>query len=167
MIEMKLNEIKLNVGRTIRFSHTYSKNAPYEWNLLNQDINNAQFISEIRRRLLAITRPTINSHYGVFNVEGIKKLTSYAWISVHSISTDLDTNSIAAYAFIYVGAVAWWHRGHARGLSIIFSVEKQLIQGIFEENLNTGPNPHEGSILFPARMDMYASQFPVRRPVDT
>ena len=64
-----------NVGRTIRFSHTYFKNVRYEWSLLNQDLKNVQSISDFKRRLLTIIRPTRNSYYDIFDIEGIKKLT--------------------------------------------------------------------------------------------
>ena len=42
---------------------------------MNQDLKDVQSISDFKRRLLAIIRPTRNSYYDIFDIEGIKKLT--------------------------------------------------------------------------------------------
>ena len=51
-----------NVGRTARFSNTYFQNAPFEWNLLDDNIRNSTSIVEFKRKLLAMIKPSKNSH---------------------------------------------------------------------------------------------------------
>ena len=43
--------------------------------MLDDDTKNSQSMSEFKRKLLAIIRPTKNPFYDVFDIDGIKKLT--------------------------------------------------------------------------------------------
>ena len=64
-----------NVGRTARYSNTYFQNAPFEWNLLAEDIRNSTSISVFKRKLLAKIRPNKNSIYGINDIVGVKYLS--------------------------------------------------------------------------------------------
>jgi len=81
------------------FSHTYFKNVPYEWNLLDQDTKNAQSISKFKRRLLAIIWPTRNSYCDILNIEGIKKLirlrVEFSALNEHRFRHNFDCSSSA------------------------------------------------------------------------
>ena len=47
-----------NFCRTDRFSNSYFINTIYEFNLLNSEIRNSKSISEFKRKLLSVIRPT-------------------------------------------------------------------------------------------------------------
>ena len=64
-----------SVSRTVRFSNTYFSNAPYEWNLLDGDIRSSKSIAEFKRKLLSKIRPTENSVYNIYDIEGVRILT--------------------------------------------------------------------------------------------
>ena len=85
------------VGRTIHFSHTYFQNALYEWNNLDQDIKTSQSISEFKRKLLAIIRPTKKSYYDIFDIEGVKKLTklrvNFSALNGHRYTHNFESSS--------------------------------------------------------------------------
>ena len=49
-----------NFCRTNRFSNSYFRNTIYEFNLLNSEIRNSKSISEFKRKLLSVIRPTKN-----------------------------------------------------------------------------------------------------------
>ena len=75
----------------------YFQNVFHEWNILDQDIRNSQSISEFKRKLLAIIRPTKNSYYDVFDIEGIKKLTkprvNFSTLNGHRFRHNFDCSS--------------------------------------------------------------------------
>ena len=54
------------VGRTARYPNTYFQNASFEWNLLDDDI------TEFKRKLLAMVRPSKNSIDGINDIVGVK-----------------------------------------------------------------------------------------------
>ena len=64
-----------NVGRTARYSNTYFQNAPFEWNLLAEDIRNSTSIAVFKRKLLAMIRPNKNSIYGINDIVGVRYLS--------------------------------------------------------------------------------------------
>ena len=64
-----------SIGRTVRSSNTYFNNAPFEWNLLDSDIRGSKSIAEFKRKLLSKIRPTENSVYNIYDIEGIRILT--------------------------------------------------------------------------------------------
>ena len=64
-----------NVGRTARYSNTYFQNAPFEWNLLDDDTKNSTSIAVFKRKLLAMIRPNKNSIYGINDIVGVRYLS--------------------------------------------------------------------------------------------
>ena len=60
-----------NIGRTSRYSNTYFQNAPFEWNLLAEDVRNSTSIAMFKRKLLAMIRPNKNSIYGINDIAGV------------------------------------------------------------------------------------------------
>ena len=64
-----------NVGRTARYSNTYFQNAPFEWNLLAEDIRKSTSVAVFKRKLLAMIRPNKNSIYGINYIVGVRYLS--------------------------------------------------------------------------------------------
>ena len=64
-----------NIVRTVRFSNTYFNNTLDEWNLLDDEIKNSMSISEFKRKLLEIIKPTKTSIYNISDIEGFRYLT--------------------------------------------------------------------------------------------
>ena len=70
-----------------------------EWNLLDDDVKNSQSISDFKRKLLAIIRPTKNPVYDVFDIEDIKKLTklrvNFSALNEHKFRHNFECTSPA------------------------------------------------------------------------
>ena len=64
-----------NFTRTARYANTYFQNAPFEWNLLDNDIRNSTSISEFKNKLLALIRPNKNPIFGINDIIGIRQLS--------------------------------------------------------------------------------------------
>ena len=64
-----------NVGRTARYSNTYFQNAPFEWNLLDDDTKNSTSISDFKRKLLAMISRNKNSIYGINDIVSVRHLS--------------------------------------------------------------------------------------------
>ena len=64
-----------NAGRTARYSNTYFQNAPFEWNLLNDETRNSTSISEFKCKLIAMIRPEKNSIFGINDIVGVRHLS--------------------------------------------------------------------------------------------
>ena len=83
-----------NVGRTARYSSTYFQNAPFEWNLLDDDTRNSTSISEFKRKLLAMIRPNKNSIYGTNDIVGVRHLSklrlSFSGLNEHRFKHNFD-----------------------------------------------------------------------------
>ena len=74
------NIYELNVISTNRFSHTYFQNCIRDWNLLDETIKNSSAISEFKRELVHLVRPSKKSYFGIHDIQGIRLL---ARIRVH------------------------------------------------------------------------------------
>ena len=66
-----------SIPRTDRFSNTYFHNALYEWNLLDDEIRSSASLGELKRKLLAIIRPSRNPTFNVHDITGISNLTKF------------------------------------------------------------------------------------------
>ena len=64
-----------NFTRTARYANTYFQNAPFEWNLLDNDIRNSTSISEFKNKLLALIRQNKNLISGINDTIGIRQLS--------------------------------------------------------------------------------------------
>ena len=62
-------------GRTIRYSNSYFQNTISEWNLLDNEVRNSPSISQFKKNLLAIIRPSKNPTYNMRDILGIRLLT--------------------------------------------------------------------------------------------
>ena len=83
-----------NVGRTVRYSNTYFQNAPFEWNLLDDDTKNSTSISEFKRKLFALIRPRKNSVYGTNDIVGVRHLSklhlNFSGLNEHRFRHNFD-----------------------------------------------------------------------------
>ena len=69
------NIILQPTGRTIPYSNSYFQNTISEWNLLDNKVRNSPSISQFKKNLLAIIRPSKNPTYNIRDILGIKLLT--------------------------------------------------------------------------------------------
>ena len=83
-----------NIGRTARFANTYFQNAPFEWNLLDDDTRNSKTISEFKRKLLATIRPNKKPIYGINDIIGIRLLSKlrleFSGLNEHKFRHNFD-----------------------------------------------------------------------------
>ena len=83
-----------NVGRTARYSNTYCQNAPFEWNLLDDDTKNSTSVSEFKRKLLAMIRPIKNSIFGINDIVGVRHLSKlrlhFSRLNEHRLRQNFD-----------------------------------------------------------------------------
>ena len=83
-----------HVGRTVRYSNTYFQNAPFEWNLLENDTKNSTSISEFKRKLLALIRPKKNSVYGINDIVGVRHFSklrlNFSGLNEHRFRHNFD-----------------------------------------------------------------------------
>ena len=61
--------------QTIRYSNSYFQNTISEWNLLDDKVRNSPSISQFKKNLLAIIRPSKNPTYKIRDIQGIRPLT--------------------------------------------------------------------------------------------
>ena len=64
-----------NIPRTVHFSNSYFHNVFYEWNRLDNDIENAASVGEFKREILVKIRPSRNPIFHVYDIIGIRRLT--------------------------------------------------------------------------------------------
>ena len=62
-------------GRTIRYSNSYFHNTISEWDLLDNKVRNSSSISQFKKNLLGIIRPSKNPTYNIRDILGIRLLT--------------------------------------------------------------------------------------------
>ena len=62
-------------GRTIRYSNSYFQNTISEWNLLDNKVRNSSSISQFKKNLLGIIRPSKNPTNKIRDILGIRLLT--------------------------------------------------------------------------------------------
>ena len=83
-----------NVGRTVQYSNTYFQNAPFEWNLLDDDRESSTSIFEFKRKLLAMIRPKKNSVYGINDIVGVRHLPklrlNFSGLNAHRFRHNFD-----------------------------------------------------------------------------
>ena len=76
------------------YSNTYFQNAPFEWNLLDDDTKNSTSISEFKRKLLALIRQKKNSVYGINDIVGVRHLSklclNFSGLNEHRFRHNFD-----------------------------------------------------------------------------
>ena len=63
-------------ARANRLSNSYFYNTIHEWNKLPSEIHASKSLADFKQKLITLIRPTKNPTYGVFDLKGIRKITT-------------------------------------------------------------------------------------------